>query len=170
MPSVWEAMANDDLATIRTCFNPLIQAYKQVSANPQQIFALYSEFNNGQQALFAVWTYLAHAIHGTDEFHWRTLYTQHMAGRYGAMQQACVYMRLPVLGALLHELAEATRPVLRNESAIAMNEAKALLAGDPAYSATITALERRLLGAMPETYDRIAAFIRSEPDDFVSMI
>ncbi|MWC30376.1 hypothetical protein [Paenibacillus sp. MMS18-CY102] len=147
---------------------PLFQANKEVNADSDQILALYGEFSKGQQALFAVWTYFTHAVNGTDEFHWRTLYTQHMAGRYGAMQQACVYLGLPQLNSLLHELAAATQPVLRDGSAIAMNEANALLAGDAAYAAAICALPGTRSAA--RKYSRIAAFIRSSPEEFVTFL
>ncbi|GMK40960.1 hypothetical protein PCCS19_40160 [Paenibacillus sp. CCS19] len=162
--------AMDNEALIKLCFQPLITRYKEQSAQDGNIALLFESFEHGEKALFAVWTFLTHAIRGTDEFHWRCLLFLHIPARFTGMQAGLRMFGDAAMSALLDDIHAATAHLPhRGEHAITMNEAQSIYNSNCMYAASILALEARLVQAMPETIRLIAAYIRGQVSEFSAL-
>lgn len=167
--NVDELTAMDNQSLIQLCFQPLIIRYKEQLAQEGDINALFESFARGEKALFAVWTFLTHAIRGTDEFHWRCLLFLHIPARFTGMQAGLRLFGDETMAALLDDIHAATAHVPYDGHAITMNEAQSIYNNDSMYAASIIALEARLLQAMPETVRLIAAYIRGQVSEFSAL-
>ncbi|MCR8842857.1 hypothetical protein NQ117_04120 [Paenibacillus sp. SC116] len=81
----------DDNQLVEACFQPLIQAFKQVRITNGDEAAFYEELTLGQQTLFMFRVYYDHAIVSREDLYWWSAYFYAQPRKWSALKQGIEY-------------------------------------------------------------------------------
>ncbi|KRE58166.1 hypothetical protein [Paenibacillus sp. Soil750] len=159
-----------DDALIAACFQPIIQAYKEIQTRGEDFTSgLFQELTPGQQALFAFWVYHTHAIKSQADFYWWSAYFLAQPARWSGLQSALRFFEdistLPLVEQMESLLRKRDHPRNITNFDICATD----LEQDPKLMSEVRPLYADLLDAAEITQQGIATYIRNYPDAFVTL-
>jgi hypothetical protein len=164
--SEWELLGDDALGY--ACFEPIIQAYKEIQSRGEDFTALvYRRLSKGQQALFPFQTYYQHAIESPGDLYWWTAYYRAQPERWEALRQGLAYVQD---SAVLPLLARIEEVLLLNHAATSLESFSASttdLERDAALHEEFGSLYQAFQEAAPGALRCFASYIRSHPEQFL---
>ncbi|CAN7205444.1 hypothetical protein [Paenibacillus sp. LjRoot56] len=157
-----------DEALIAACFQPIIQAYKEIQSRGDDfISGLFQELSPGQQALFAFHVYHTHAIKSQADCYWWSAYFLAQPAKWAGIQSALRFFKdsstLPLVERMESLLRQRNHP--RNITNFDISASD--LDHDPELMSEVRPLYADLLDAAEITHQGIATYIRNYPDAFV---
>ncbi|TVX92985.1 hypothetical protein [Paenibacillus agilis] len=81
----------NDNQLVQACFQPLIEAFKELRVANGDEAAFYEELTSGQQALFMFRVYFDHAIVSREELYWWSAYFYAQPRKWTALKQGIEY-------------------------------------------------------------------------------
>ncbi|CAN7751482.1 hypothetical protein LJR153_006749 [Paenibacillus sp. LjRoot153] len=160
-----------DEALIAACFQPIIQAYKEIQTRGEDFTSgLFQELSPGQQALFAFRVYHTHAIKSQTDFYWWSAYFLAQPAKWAGIQSSLRFFEdnstLPLVERMESLLRQRNHPRnITNNFDISTTD----LEQDPELMSEVRPLYAALLEAAEITNKGIAAYIRNHPDAFVAL-
>lgn len=159
-----------DQALIAACFQPIIQAYKEIQTRGEDFSTgLFQELSSGQQALFAFRVYHTHAIKSQADFYWWSAYFLAQPARWAGLQSALRFFEdratLPIVERMEELLRQRNHPRSITNFDISAND----LEHDPQLMSQVKPLFVALQEADVITHHGIAVYIRKHPSAFVDL-
>lgn len=160
----------EDSELIQACFDPLIQRYKEEQQLGNDFIPLFNQLSQGQQAMFVFQTYYVHAVESLTEYYWWSAYYLATVKRWIGLKSGLRYFGENELLRVLEEtekvLIETNHPLKLEEFELSRDH----LHQHPKLLASIEMLEEKFQELVPGTLKRIAAYIRSHPEQFINEI
>ncbi|WP_374019067.1 hypothetical protein ABU162_04785 [Paenibacillus thiaminolyticus] len=156
----------DDWMLASACYEPLLLAYKAVSAQGEDGRQLFSEMTAAQQALFIFRVYHDHVRHSAEELYWWSAYFMAESGRWaaliGSLRRADDRHLLPLLGEIDTLLTERQHPRPLDQFEVSRYD----LEEDEELRSLFGLLYGRYEAAASYTVARIAGQIRLHPEQY----
>lgn len=153
----------------KACFDPLIQRYKEEQTLGNDLTNLFNQLTRGQQALFVFQTHYLHASESLTEYYWWSAYFLATGARWSGLKASLRFFGedelLDILESTEKVLVETGHPLSLEQFDLSREH----LHQHPKLLASIEVLEERYQEVVPGVVKRIAAYIRSHPDEFIHM-
>lgn len=153
----------------QACFDPLIQRYKEEQTLGNDFTTLFNQLTRGQQALFVFQTYYLHATESLTEYYWWSAYYLATEKRWAGLKASLRYFGedelLDILESTEKVLIDTGHPLNLEQFDLSRDH----LHQHPKLLASIEVLEERYQEVVPDVVRRIAAYIRSHPDEFIHL-
>ncbi|RUT33504.1 hypothetical protein EJP77_07605 [Paenibacillus zeisoli] len=153
----------------QACFDPLIQRYKEEQTLGNDLTILFNQLTRGQQALFVFQTHYVHASESLTEFYWWSAYFLATGMRWTGLKSSLGYFGedelLDILESTEKVLVETGHPRSLEQFDLSRDH----LHQHPKLLASIEVLEERYQEVVPGVRKRIAAYIRSHPEEFIQL-
>ncbi|CAH1218534.1 hypothetical protein PAECIP111891_04746 [Paenibacillus allorhizoplanae] len=159
-----------DEALIAACFQPIIQAYKEIQTRGEDFTSgLFQELSPGQQALFAFHVYHTHAIKSQADFYWWSAYFLAQPARWSGLQSALRFFEDSSTLSLVEQMESLLRKRNHPRNITNFDISTTDLEQDPKLMSEVRPLYADLLDAAEITHQGIATYIRNYPDAFVTL-
>ncbi|MBD8497511.1 hypothetical protein [Paenibacillus arenosi] len=157
----------DDRQLVDTCFNPLIQAFKQVRIHNGDEAAFYDELTRGQQALFIFRVYYDHAMVSQEELYWWSAYFYAQPRKWSALKRGIEYLHaedaFQLVTDIEHLLATREFPRQIDNFTITMKD----LESDPPLLTAFEHYYTKFQQLSDAAIQHAAQYIRGNLDEFV---
>ncbi|KRF03185.1 hypothetical protein ASG89_23925 [Paenibacillus sp. Soil766] len=165
-PDIFQLL--EEKALISACFQPIIDAYKEIQLRGEDFSSgLFQELTPGQRALFAFSVYYTHAIKSQADFYWWSAYSLAQPARWAGLLSGLRFFddsaTLPIVERMEELLRQRNHP--RNITNFEISTTD--LEQDFELLSEVQPLYTALLEASEITQQGIATYIRNQPDAFV---
>lgn len=152
------------------CFDPLIQAFKEVRIRGEHESHFYNELSQGQKILFMYRVYYDHVHHSPEELYWWSAYFLAQPPKWNALK-----------GSFRHLGGEEGELLLENVERFlsargypvhleGFNISRSDMEEDPELMNSFNDFYARFLKCDEGIHHKTAQYIRSHPEEFVQLI
>ncbi|WP_018757496.1 hypothetical protein [Paenibacillus terrigena] len=170
--------SSTDESLVWVCFKPIIATYKELMQKNEEMggdgvlakVQFYKQLTPGQQALFMYCSYHHHAIQSQAEFYWWSAYFFAQPMFWSSLKKAVQYFGEITMLRLLEEVEKVFTSRHDTRDIDQIHHIYHDLDEDKQMFAAISPLDQMFRQFGPATLQRIGAYIRCYPAEFVQCI
>lgn len=158
------------LSLENVCFDPLIQAFKEVRMRGEEESRFYEGMTRGQQLLFMYRVYYDHVNHSPEELYWWSAYFWAQPPKWMALKASFRYFGSEDVSLLLESIEGFLKTNGYPSSLEGFNVSRTAMDDDPELLNSFRAFYERFLQCDKVIHQRIAQYIHTCPEEFVQFI
>lgn len=159
----------DEMSLGTTCFEPLIQAFKEVRMRGGDERTFYAGLSEGQQQLFIFRVYYDHVHHSPEELFWWSAYFLAQPLRWLALKSSFRVHGDDEAAGLLEEIESFLTASGYSQSLEIFDVSRSDMAENLELLNSFNDYYDRLQKHTEVIHQRLAQYIRSHPDEFVHL-
>lgn len=158
----------DDGSLGSACFQPLLQAYKDIRTRRDDEIRFYSALTKGQRSLFFIFrAYHEHVSKSPADLYWWSAYFMAQAGRWPSLKRGLSYFEDHEAVSFVEDIEKVLIESGHPASVENFNLSAQDLQNDPDMLSSFNSFYARYQQISPATIQRIGQYIRSNSSEFI---